>query len=69
MPENSVETSYLLFRHQPYIDMTLINQLITGSLGRKGENGDLFLIGAHRDRPEDIERPNFVAVQLTIQGL
>ena len=64
----SPEMSYLLFRHNPYMDMTFVNQLITGSLGRKGDNGNLFLIGSHRDRPDDIERPNFVAVQFTIEG-
>uniref|UniRef100_A0A914C5J0 Mannosyl-oligosaccharide glucosidase n=1 Tax=Acrobeloides nanus TaxID=290746 RepID=A0A914C5J0_9BILA len=64
----SPEMSYLLFRHHPFMDMTFVNQLITGSLGRKGDNGNLFLIGSHRDRPDDIERPNFVAVQFTIEA-
>lgn len=61
--------SYLLFHHDPFMEMNFVNQLISNSIIRKHDSEELLLIGAHKNRPYDIERPNFIAVQFTIESI
>ncbi|KAI1726381.1 mannosyl-oligosaccharide glucosidase [Ditylenchus destructor] len=55
--------SYTTHKANQLLDMTQVNNLILSSLGRQ-DNGDLVLV----PRDESASSPNFVAVQLNING-